>query len=56
MGSDANVRGTVLGLTLSGGVLVGSPLFVELCLMFGDHVLLVLSGDCWGDGGSVLSG
>jgi hypothetical protein len=54
LGSDTDVGSAVLGLTLGGGVLVSSPLLVELGLVLGNHVLLVLSGDCWGDSGSVL--
>ena len=45
VGRNTDVGSTSLGLTLDGGVLVGSPLLVELGLVLGVHLLLVLSVD-----------
>jgi hypothetical protein len=45
VGRDTDVGSTSLGLTLDGGVLVGSPLLVELGLVLRVHLLLVLSVD-----------
>ena len=45
VGRDTDVGSTSLSLTLDGGVLVGSPLLVELGLVLRVHLLLVLSGD-----------
>jgi hypothetical protein len=51
---NTDVGSTSLSLTLGGGVLVSGPLLVELGLVLGVHLLLVLSGDDGGSGGSVL--
>jgi len=45
VGGNTDVGSTSLGLTLYGGVLVGSPLLVEFSLVLGVHLLLVLSVD-----------
>jgi hypothetical protein len=54
VGGDTNVGGTSLSLTLDGGVLVGSPLLVELGLVLRVHLLLVFSVDDGGGGSDVL--
>jgi len=51
---DTDVGSASLGLTLGGGVLVSSPLLVELGLVLGVHLLLVLSGDDGSSSGGVL--
>ena len=45
VGRDTDVGSTSLSLTLDSGVLVGSPLLVELGLVLRVHLLLVLSVD-----------
>jgi hypothetical protein len=45
VGGNTDVGSTSLSLTLDGGVLVGSPLLVELGLVLRVHLLLVLSVD-----------
>ena len=50
----ANMRGGPLDLTLSLLVVVHGPLFVQLLLVFGKHVLLVFTGHGWGNSRDVF--